>query len=221
MIINTVTTIALRCPECARLSLYPVSRFSFSNNKTQEIVCSCGTPQVVMVTRNKKSYWLEINCVVCESTHFYRLKAKELWSHNVIHLSCQETGLELGHIGPHQKVQAYLEKNEDALEALIEEMGGEEYFQSAEIMLSTLTHVHTLAEEGGLICPCGKNRIELEIFPERVELHCRHCKRMRLLAAKTQQDLERLHKMEKIELSRQVFGEDPVNNPRRRRDNKW
>lgn len=219
MLIKTETTLALRCPDCGRSTLQTVSRFTFGCEKSREVLCSCGSLLLVVSTKNQKSYWLEINCVICESTHLYRLAPGELWSREVFHLSCQETGLELGCIGPYERVKAYLQTKEQALEILVEEMGGPNYFRDAEVMLSTLTYVHTLAEEGGLSCPCGENRIELEIFPDRVELHCRHCLRMFLLAAENEQDLDRLEARESIELRRQVFNEKKKKARRRKRDN--
>ncbi|MGQ5711799.1 hypothetical protein [Desulforudis sp. DRI-14] len=201
MVVNTDTTLALCCPDCGRLGLHVVSRFIFCREKRREIKCSCKTLLAVIATRDHKRFWLEINCIVCEATHLYRLTAKELWPREIIHLSCQETGLELGQIGPRAKIKEYLKGQQTALETLVEEMGGQTYFKNAEIMLSALSFVHSLAEDGNLCCPCGRNQIELEIFPDRIELHCRHCKRVKVVKAESEQDALSLQALKKIELS--------------------
>lgn len=206
MLMKTETTLSLRCPDCGRSALQTVSRFTFGREESREVLCSCGSLLLVVNSKSRKSYWLEINCVICEADHVYRLTPRELWSRDVVYLSCQETGLELGCIGPYERVRAYLQTKEQALEVLVEEMGGPDYFRSAEVMLSTLTHVHTLAEEGGLSCPCGENCIEMEIFTDRVELHCRHCLRLYVLAAAAEQDLAGLETYSSIELARRVLG---------------
>lgn len=217
MLVRTETTIALRCPDCGRLGMHTISRFEFCRDRAREIACTCGGTLLVISTRNHKSYWLEIGCAVCEATHLFRLSPHELFTPDVIHLHCQETDLELAHVGPREKVKTYVRNRTEALEALVEEMGGSGYFTNADVMLSTLTYVHILAEEGNLVCPCGKNRIELEIFPDRVELHCRNCNRLRVFYAETERDLDRLTRLESIELTRQVLTGRPRN---RRRDKK-
>jgi|Deesub1362A_J573_1020465.scaffolds.fasta_scaffold00215_57 hypothetical protein len=230
MLIKTETTLALRCLDCGRSTLETVSRFGLSRGKSKEVLCSCGRLLLVIgsrrglaragrSTKNRKSYWLEINCVICEANHLYHLTPGELWTRSVVNLSCLETGLELGCIGPYEQVRACLQTREQALGVLVEEMGGPSYFRDAEIMLATLTHVHTLAEEGSLSCSCGKSRIELEIFPDRIELHCRHCLRMCILPAEGKQDLAQLEACESIELTGQVFNEKKRKAYRRKHDN--
>lgn len=204
MLINTETTVGLRCPDCGKQGLYTLDRFSFCREKTQEILCSCGAVLMVVTSKRHRSYWMEVNCAVCESTHLYRFTPRELWGESVSHLFCQETDIELAHIGPREKVKECMPSPEEALELLIAEMGGPEYFRSAEIMLAALTYVHTLAEEGSLSCACGENRIELEIHPDRVELHCRHCRRVYVVNAATKEDLAQLESLERIELTRRA-----------------
>jgi predicted RNA-binding Zn-ribbon protein involved in translation (DUF1610 family) len=219
MLIKTETALALRCPDCGRAALKTISRFALGRGRVSEYRCSCGSRLLTAGTKGRKSYWLAINCVICDANHTYHLTPGELWTQNSLYLSCLETGLELGCIGPHERVQAYLQTKEETLEMLVEEMGGPSYFRDAEVMLSILTHVHTLAEDGGLSCPCGENCIELEIFPDRVELHCRHCLRMCVLPAEAEQDLAELETRETIELARQVFAGKRKKTHRRKRDN--
>ncbi|MEW5762453.1 MAG: hypothetical protein AB1776_04535 [Bacillota bacterium] len=205
MLVRTETTVALRCPDCGRLRLYPVSRFDFCREKVREITCPCGAVALVISTKNHKSYWLEIGCTVCETMHLFRLAPHQFFAQEVTPLVCQESELELAHLGPADRVRGYVENRNEALETLIEEMGGENYFANADIMLSTLAHVHALAEEGNLVCPCDRSRIEVEIFPDRLELHCRNCKRLRVFYAKTERDLDRVIRLETIELTRQAL----------------
>jgi len=220
VLVKTETTLALRCSDCGRSVARTVSRFALGPERPLEVLCKCQSRLLVVSTKSRKSYWLDANCVICESTHMYRLTASEFWSREVFYLSCQETGLELGCVGPYERVRNYLQSKEQALEILVEEMGGQSYFRNAEVMLIALTIAHTLAEEGRLYCPCKENRIELEIFPDHIELHCRHCLRTCLLAAETEGDMAKLEQCESLELRRQVFGEKKPKTHRRNHDNK-
>lgn len=220
MLVKTETTVALRCPDCGRLVLHTLSRFELGGGRSREVSCSCGSPQVVVSSKGNRSYWLEVNCVICEAVHLYHLSTKEMWSHDVVHLSCQETGLELGHVGDRNKIKEYIKNHEEALEALVEEMGGQDYFVNAGVMLSVLTHVHTLAEEGNLNCTCQNNRIELEIFPDRIELHCRHCNRMHVLSAMTAQDGSDLRDDEALKLTHKARTKTKTPRIHRKHDNK-
>jgi len=206
MIIDTETLIAMRCPECGKLEYHSLSRFEFSGHKRIEISCSCGYIKLVLSTKDRKNYWLQVPCVVCESKHVRSLSAKMLWSEEVNYLFCQETGLELGYIGPDDEVKALAVAQQETMEALGDDFDAEdEYFHNSEVMYEVLNCLHDIAEQGLLYCQCGNQDVEVDIFPDRLELHCKDCDSVNIIYAETDDDLRVIKSVGTIELTRNGF----------------
>lgn len=205
MLIATNAVLAMRCPACGKMEFYGFSRFSFPKGKSVSISCSCGAIVLVAGTRNGSVYWLQVPCVVCDTKHLEEITGKRLWSGEVVCLSCQETGLELGHIGPEEKVKEVVFGYERELEALIDEFGSDEYFHNSKIMYEVLNCLHDIAEQGAIYCQCGNHKIEVDIFPDRLELHCRECDSINIIYAETEDDLKVIQQVDVIELERHGF----------------
>jgi len=206
MILDTETLIAMRCPECGKLEYHTLSRFDFSGHKRIEISCSCGYVKLFLSTKDRKNYWLQVPCVVCESKHLRSLSAKMLWSDEVNYLFCQETGLELGYIGPDDEVKALAVAQQETMEALGDDFDAEdEYFHNSEVMYEVLNCLHNIAEQGLLYCQCGNQDVEVDIFPERLELHCKDCDSVNIIYAETDDDLRVIKNVGTIELTRNGF----------------
>ncbi|RJX19126.1 MAG: hypothetical protein C4570_05705 [Ammonifex sp.] len=205
MLLPTDTVIALRCPECGRLELFHLSRFAISKQRPGRVICSCGVEKAKVLTRDHAAYTFEVCCTICDLRHSYRLSGKKLYSSEVTPLLCLETGLELGSMGPRDKVRAAIQTYQEELEALIDELGGPNYFSNPDVMFEVLNYLQEMADEGGIFCPCGKNRIELEVLPDRLELRCKNCERISTIYAETEQDLLYLQELPAIELARYGF----------------
>lgn len=205
MIIVTDTLIAIRCPECGKLEYYKLSRFEFSGKKRIELECSCGYLKLILTTKDRKHYWLQVPCVVCESKHVSSLSAKMLWSDAVKYLYCHETGLELGYIGPCDEVKALAVAQQETMEALGDFSSDDEYFVNSEIMYEVLNCLHDIAEQGLLFCQCGNQDVEVDIFPDRLELHCKDCDSVNIIYAETDDDLLVIKEVASIELTRNGF----------------
>ncbi|SFQ98282.1 hypothetical protein [Desulfoscipio geothermicus] len=206
MIIVTDTLLAMRCPECGKLDYHTISRFAFSGCKNVEIKCSCGTVKLNITTKNRKNYWLQVPCVVCETKHLRTFSGKMLWSGEVNYLFCQETGLELGYIGPGEEVRVLALAHEETMEALADELDREdEYFNNSDIMYEVLNSLHDIAEQGALYCQCGNRDVEVDIFPDRLELHCKDCDSVNIIYAETEEDLRVIKEVETIELTQNGF----------------
>lgn len=206
MVVSTETLLAMRCPECGKLEFHNISRFGFRNAKNKEISCACGALKLTISTKNRKDYWLQIPCVVCEAKHLRSLPGKQLWSGEVVYLYCQETGLELGYIGPEDRVKELAPSFDEDIETLAGEPGGDEYFHNSEVMYEVLNRLHDIAESSALYCQCGNQRIEVDIFPDRLELHCKDCDSVNIIYAETDDDLRVIQQVETIELTRSGFG---------------
>lgn len=205
MLITTEMTLAMRCSECGKMDYHSISRFAFSGRKNVEITCVCGTTKLVITPKNHREFYIYVPCVVCEIIHVRKVSARSLWSDEVTYLFCQETGLELGYLGPDEKVRELAAAYEDDLLALAGELGGDDYFHNAEVMYEVLNCLHDIAEQDSLYCQCGNRHIEVDIFPDRLELHCKECDSVNIIYAETEEDLQVIRQVETIELKRSGF----------------
>jgi len=129
-----------------------------------------------------------------------------LWSEEVNYLFCQETGLELGYIGPDDEVKALAVAQQETMEALGDDFDAEdEYFHNSEVMYEVLNCLHDIAEQGLLYCQCGNQDVEVDIFPDRLELHCKDCDSVNIIYAETDDDLRVIKSVGTIELTRNGF----------------
>lgn len=207
MIIETGALLAMRCPECGKLDYHKLSRFEFGRRKKVEVACRCGFIKLVVNTKDRKDYMLQVPCVVCESKHLRSISARRFWSGEVNYLFCQETGLELGYLGPEEEVRQLAEAQEESIESLAGDFEGEDrYFNNSEIMYEVLNCLHDIAEQGSLYCQCGNLDVEVDIFPDRLELHCKECDSINIIYAETEEDLRVIKDVENIELTRNGFG---------------
>ncbi|WP_418791150.1 hypothetical protein [Phosphitispora sp. TUW77] len=200
MIIATDFLIAMRCPLCGKLDFHSISRFAFVGVKNIKITCACGAPKLIIGTKNCRQFWLQVPCMLCETNHLVYYKAKQLWANKVEFFYCNDTNVELGFFGPEEKVYALAEKYEYGLESLFDGLGYDDYFYNPEIMFEVLNCLHDVAEEGFLYCECGSSQIEIDIFPDRVELNCKDCKSIRAVYAENDEDLIKIKDTPKIVL---------------------
>ena len=205
MIIPTDTVLAMRCPECGKLEFHTISRFAFSGGRTVEVKCSCGATLLSAQKKTNGFYRLQLPCVICEFRHQRQISGVKLWSGQLINLYCQETGVELGHIGPEDKVREAVQSSDYDLDSLIKQFEEDDYFNNSGIMYEVLNRLHDIAEKNGLYCQCGNDAIDVEIFPERLELYCKECGSVNIIYAETEEDLEVIKKVEYIELTRHGF----------------
>lgn len=197
MLISTMTVLAIRCPSCGRLEFRGLSLFDLSGNSTWQVECSCGT-SLISASKKGKNFMLQYNCLMCDSFHnstFYRW---ELWSKNVLTLTCSETDLEIGFIGPREKVQRAVQHHERSLAEMAENLGFNDFFEAPDVMYQLLALIYELSENGNVTCGCGNKDIEVEIFPGHLQLHCDVCGAEKTLPAISMTDLEQAKLLQTI-----------------------
>ncbi|MCG9967902.1 hypothetical protein L9W92_07510 [Pelotomaculum terephthalicicum JT] len=204
MLIATDAVLAMRCPECGKMDVHYFSRFAFPKGKAVSINCSCGATKMEVI-KNRSSYLLKLACMVCESGHLLEIPGKSLWSGEVTRLSCLETDLVVGNIGPVSKISEMMMNNGQELENFFDEFGYDSYFHNSKIMFEVLNRLHEIACAGGLFCQCGNYKIEVDIFSDRLELHCKNCDSINIVYAETEEDLSVIQQVESIELARHGF----------------
>ncbi len=203
MVINTGTVLAMRCPKCGKLNFHVVSLFSFSGKKNVSFDCDCRESTIVISTTNYKRFSLKTGCGMCETNHIYYFSYKELFSVEVFPLICLETDLEIGFVGPKERVRDAIKNQERTFADLIEDTGFNKFFDNPDVMIEVLEYLNVISEKGSLTCHCGNNNIDLDILPDRLEMVCSDCGNRGVIFGKTKEDLLTLKKLGKIELSEQ------------------
>lgn len=220
MVLNTVNVVAIRCPECGRMDFHALSMFDFSGKKTRKIECSCGVGLMTIGTKDWKRFWIQVHCIMCETMHMLYFARRELWSKRVIELNCDDTEVEIGYIGPREGVKAAIAKQDKSLQEMAEDLGFVEYFENPEIMYEVLDSLHRFAEGNLLSCQCGNTQINVEIFPERVELRCDNCEAQAVFYAESYTDIQEINRLNEIELLQGVTPYQDTRGKKRRRSKK-
>lgn len=192
--------IALRCSLCGKLNHHTISPFSFSGKKTVHIHCECGFRQAILGTRDYKQFWLQVPCVVCETEHIFPYPSAEFWTTDLTEFYCPETDLGLGFLGNAAEVSRAAAEWEES-----ETSGFDGYFDSPGIMYEIVDLLHHIAEKDGLYCQCGNHQIEVELYPERLELHCQQCHSCSIIYAETEEDLKVMRDVQFIEMAEHGF----------------
>ncbi len=234
MLVTTETSLALRCAQCGRLDVHPLSLFAFSGNHTVRLTCSCGAHKLTVGQRGGQFY-LQFPCFLCDHTHFLYFPRAAFWAPELKQIACPETGLDLGFFGANRPLEQALSDalgaagegahgegappggwpkvrgtlpipDQDALD-LVEEVGFDEYFENPQVMYQLLNRLHEMAANGKLHCVCGNPDVQVEVLPDRVELTCPTCGRWRPLVAESDQDLAQLDRLERLPAGEQGWRE--------------
>lgn len=207
MAILTCSKAALRCPDCGKVSYHDLSLFDFSGTNSVRLECDCGTVVISLGTKDKKHYWLQVECSLCGDKHLYYHHWKELWdeSDRVLPLVCDEASLDVAYIGPEGEVEEAMENSDGSLAEMAESLGFGDYFVNSSVMYGVLESLNQLAENGHLFCECGNFNVEIEIYPDKLELRCDYCSYSGIIMARDEKDMEIIHHMSEIQLTKKGF----------------
>jgi len=200
VLVSTTTALALRCPKCGKIKNHSLSLFYFSAKKTLRLSCACGAPLLLISTRDRKVFYFQVECLMCEHKHLVEFFLREIWSDRVLSLMCSETDLEIGFIGPRDQVKKCIANQERYPQETVDDLGYADYFANPEIMYEILDCLHRIAGEGNLSCQCGNQQVEVEIFADRIELRCSSCGAFGVIRAETRQDVKVMKKILEIVL---------------------
>jgi hypothetical protein len=206
MIITTGNVIAIRCPDCGTLEFHLLHLFAFGRQKKQvKIDCSCGARLAAVGTKDFQTFWFQVNCLMCEVIHLTYLSRKRIFAKKVEVITCEDTGVEVGYIGPKETVKKHIQEQDRSLREMVDEMGFGEYFDRPEIMFQVLDCLHDIAESDQLYCECGNFQIDIDVFPERLELKCSHCGCYVDVYAESEQDIRFVRETKEIKLTKSGF----------------
>ena len=194
--IATRTWVALRCPECGDVGLHAVSFFEFGRRDRILVRCGCGAEKLSVVRKASGRIVAQVPCILCDHSHFLYFSRSDFWRQVLQRLYCPETGVEIAFLGPEDEVGEMARNAEEDLSGMMADAQGDDYFDNPEVMYDVLNHLHHLAEAGQLQCPCQEGEVEVEVYPDRVELHCTHCHRWWTVRAGREEDLTVLDQQE-------------------------
>ncbi|CEP68412.1 Uncharacterized [Moorella glycerini] len=217
MLIPTLNVVVLRCPTCGRLEFRGLSLFNFAGSRTWQAECSCGTTLLTISRKKGKNFWLQYHCGMCDCLHINRYTRQELWSRELLTLTCKETELEVGFIGPREKVQRAVQRHDRTLAEVAQDLGFDDYFEEPDVMYQLLSLIYQLAEDGRVSCGCGNENIEIEIFPGHLQLRCEACRAEKNLPAGTMADLERVENLQEIRLPGHLVSKNETSSKQRYR----
>ena len=205
LIVSTQPSLALRCPLCGRLEYHSISFFDFSGRMPVKIKCKCGFNKLILNTRNFKEFFIQMSCLICEEVHIINFTKHELWEKPITVLRCTETGQELGYIGHEASLAKIIKQKQDDIESIMNNLGFDDYFINPQVMFEVLNHLHQIAEQNQMFCLCGNNQIEIDVFPEKLELHCPFCQSLHIIYAETIEDLRIVKQANSIALTEKGF----------------
>jgi hypothetical protein len=205
MIISTQRSLALRCPLCGRLENHTISIFEFSKHTPFRVICRCGFNKLIINTKDFKEFFLQLSCLICEEIHIIKFTRHELWEKSVTVIRCTETGQELGYLGDETVLNKLIKQKQNDIESIMNNLGFDDYFTNPQVMFEVLNHLHQLAEQNQMFCLCGNNQIEIDVFPEKLELHCSFCQSLHIIYAETIEDLRIVKQASSIALTEKGF----------------
>lgn len=200
MIVSTCTVLGLRCSQCGKIQLYSLSRFRLGKNGNVNFFCECGNFLIKIERKGRDKYCLQIECLLCETKHFFKVSGKELWNNTAFPLHCQDGDVEIAYTGQREEVLKSLKQGEPSLGQIAAEVCQGDYFYNPEIMYQVLNALRRMADEELMSCSCGEKYLELELFPDRVQLNCPYCNAVGIVFAESIKDLQVIENMEGIEL---------------------
>jgi predicted nucleic acid-binding Zn finger protein len=211
MVLELSTALAMRCPTCGRLDINQLNIFQLSGDIRHEIYCECGSHKMTVSKKRSDYIVVEYYCIICDYEHSVVLPGNKFWSKNHLSsLSCLETNLNLGYFGPYRLIAEKLEKQQEELDSMADELGYDD-FSDPELILAILDYLHDIAANGNLFCECGSHDINIDLSSEKVKLICNNCRASYVVPVNSRKELDRLKKLDELVLD---FQPGATKNPR-------
>ncbi len=204
MVVERKTFLNLRCPTCGTSGSDMVEIFNFSGNRKVEIKCDCGQLKAVCGRGKDLEYWVFYICAICEMEHYLKYSSGRFWGKGPLPVSCPETGVQLGTIGPLDTLNRREEEHRQSMEMLINAIGNADYFVNPLIMLDMLDRIQELVSRGQVKCLCGSRDIHIDLFPDQIKLLCGNCAGHLILPAYSESNMHYLSQKSRLILARKL-----------------
>ncbi|WP_425446199.1 hypothetical protein [Dethiothermospora halolimnae] len=206
MFIRSDVAFAVKCEICGKVKVQKMSLFDIRKGKGLKLYCNkCKQHNATIKTVDFKSFSIEVPCFACQDTHIFRYSLKELISDRKI-CKCPETGMEILFIGKHDNINTIVQDHKEDSNLTINELGFYDYFNNPETMMRVINIVRKLEMEEKIYCDCGIGDIDINLFPDRVELNCSNCNSIQVIYAENETDLHNIMDKEGITMHKNSFG---------------
>lgn len=196
MLISGHRTLLIKCHHCGRLREYDINLFNISENRSTNFSCKCGKENISIKKKNKKTYLIEILCFGCGQKHLYKYSLKDLISKNLTFNCIDE--IEICFIGDHDVADEIINDYDLKFGKMFLDLGFDDYFKNSQVFAACLNKIDRLRDNGKISCDCQNENINIEIFPDRVEIKCLGCGSVQIVYAETEEDLDVLSKKKRI-----------------------
>lgn len=173
-ILEPVITIGYKCDICGRLNINKVNLFDVLKKGTIVLKCDCDNTHIsISRDKRKKAYLFKASCFNCGGMHTYSFRLGEVW--NLKNVVCPSSKDNMFYIGNQELVINMLEKLEDNLNIMAEEMGFKSQFVNQDVMIQILDKIHEYAQDGNIQCSCGNPHLSLKLMSNGILLTCEKC----------------------------------------------
>lgn len=122
-VFDTNLTFAVRCGDCGRIKFHRISTFQILSSNESVFYCNCGSREMAVALKGRKTIIVDIPCLACDTDHTYKYNLKSIMKKKLTIICCDETGLELCFLGSNKDVQDMVFKYQEDLNMLMGELG--------------------------------------------------------------------------------------------------
>lgn len=205
MIIDSSIFIAVRCGACSKLETHEISIFQLQKGQYYKVDCLCGSYEYYIKTHDFKNIFFKIPCSCCDGQHVFSYRLREIMGSSVYFGACDVTREVVLCVGNKTHIEDKVEKMNQEIDNIMAELGYESYFHNADIMIEGLNRVHKIAEQDNLYCDCGSSDIDMNLFPDRIELCCLKCSSLSVIYTETKEDLLNIRNTHAIIMHEKAF----------------
>lgn len=205
MIISSSIFLAVRCQACSKLETHELSIFRLQKGKYRKMKCVCSNHEFQIKIDHLNNIYFKIPCSCPEGEHVFQYKLKDILRVKLHFGVCEETREVIFCVGNRNHIEEKVEGINREIDRIMESFGYESYFHNPEIMMESLNRVHALAEEHNLYCDCGSREIDMNLFPDRIELRCLKCNSLSVIYTETQEDLRNIKNTQAIIMHESAF----------------
>lgn len=198
MLIDGLKSLIVRCRFCGRLREYDINIFKVMKSNYVEYRCKCGETNIRINRGRNNDMRIEIGCFPCGDKHIYNIELKEVLKESN-RIYCYQ-GTEMCFLGNKKLANQLLLEKQMNLREYNKYSYGEDYFNNFKVLAKALEQLYILNKNHKIDCDCGNSKIEIELFPDRIELKCLNCHSVNIIFTETDEDLSILLRKDKIEL---------------------
>ena len=99
------TALSYMCPSCNDFSIFNVSIFDFSGNRTKTYKCACNESEITVVKNGTKSFKIEFMCPVCNEKHSFVVPQNQFFSSDAFTFSCPFYEANILYTGNREKLE--------------------------------------------------------------------------------------------------------------------